>query len=213
MKYLLLIPVVLFSVVALSSCSSYVPSRYYLINTDPEIEKAGTRYDLSIEMGDIRAPSRYQQPMVYRGPDYEVGFYEYSKWAELPADMVRMTLVNAVRRSGLFAGVDPLNISSTADLYLLGEIIAFDQDVTDDGNYAHCTILLELLKGKDGASIWTHEADSRVAQEGKDRFVAAMTEAVREAVAASVRKMEKSGALSKCAAEKQRAARKPETAP
>jgi len=187
----------------LSSCRS-MRTYYYLINTDLTVPRSEKKLPLTVAVNNVRAPSRYQDQMVYRTSEYEVGFYEYSQWVEQPAEMVRRALLDALKDSGLFQRVDPIDIVVNPDLTLQSTIVSFDQVVTRDGNSAECELTLELLQGNSGAPVWSYDAKARVAQKGKGKFVEAMSATVSKAINDATAVMEKSAALQEFAGTKEK---------
>jgi ABC-type uncharacterized transport system auxiliary subunit len=190
--------VLLLLALALASCKT-VRTYYYIIDTDITAPKAGKQLPLTVAVNNVRAPSRYQDQMVYRTSDYEVGFYEYSQWVEQPAEMVRRGLLNALKNSGLFRRVDTIDVVVNPDLTLQSSIVSFDQVIAKDGEFAECEFRLELLRGNSGQVVWSYDAKARVPQKRKGMFVDAMSEAVSKAINDSVANMEKSAALQKFA--------------
>lgn len=186
----------------LTSCVSHIQTRYYLIDTEPTVKRVKKHLPFIVEVANVNAPSRYQDQMVYRTPGYEVGFYEYSKWAETPADMVRIELINMLEASGLFKQVVPAGIIAAPDLTLRCEIVSFDQEITGDDYFADCELMLELIKRDGGIPAWSYDAKARVKQEGKGKFVAAMSEAVSKAIADAIANMEQARMLPELAAGK-----------
>jgi len=178
----------------LTSCSA-MRTYYYLINTDLTVPRSEKCLPLTVAVNNVRAPSRYQDQMVYRTSEYEVGFYEYSHWVEQPAEMVRRALLDALKDSGLFKRVDPIDIVVNPDLTLQSVIVSFDQVVTREGDFAECEFILELLQSNSGNPVWSHDAKARVAQQGRGKFVAAMSDAVNKAITEAIAEMEKSTAL------------------
>jgi ABC-type uncharacterized transport system auxiliary subunit len=188
----------------LSCRSAGLPTKYYLIETDPAIVRSPSQHPVILGIGKIRAPSRYRDQIVYRTSAYDLGFYEYSRWAEPPDEMVRRALKNIADRSGLFRGADfsELLIEGLADLVLEGEIVAFDQLVDGAKTYAVCELTLFLIEGKSSSSLWTFTASSEIRQEKEGGFAPAMSSAVREAIEDALAALESSGVLSRLAAGK-----------
>ncbi len=177
-----------------SSCRS-MQTYYYLINTDIAVPRSEKKLPLTLAVNNVRAPSRYQDQMMYRNSEYEVGFYEYSQWAEQPAEMVRRALLDALKDSELFQRVDPIDIVVNPDLTIQSTIVIFDQVVARGSNSAECEFMLELLDGNSGVPVWSFDAKARVVQKGKGKFVEAMSAAVSKAINDAIADMEKSAAL------------------
>lgn len=194
MKTIINILALLSILLCLSSCRS-MRTYYYLINTDLVVPRSKKQLPLTVAVNNVRAPSRYQDQMVYRTSEYEVGFYEYSQWVEQPAEMVRRALLDALKDSGLFQRVDPIDIVVNPDLTLQSAIVSFDQVVTKEGNSAECELTLELLRGNSGQPVWSYDAKARVAQKDKGEFVEAMSATVSKGINDAIADMEKSAAL------------------
>ncbi|MFH1039020.1 MAG: ABC-type transport auxiliary lipoprotein family protein [PVC group bacterium] len=192
--------VVLLSAVALTgavSCGSHLPTYYYLIETGPEVTKAEEVISLKVDVNPVRAPDRYLNRIVFRRGPFEVGFYEYSQWVELPAAMVRRALINALNESELFGQVDLIGSDPAADLDLNSEIESFDQVIEEDEWYAAFDLILEFNRHDTGAPVWSYRTGARVKQKGEGELAAAMSEAVSRALVQAVSEMEQSEELRK----------------
>jgi len=190
--------------VGVSCRSAGLPTKYHLIDTDPAIVRSPVRHPVELGIGKVRAPTRYRDQIVYRSSPYDVGFYEYSRWAEPPDEMVRRALKNIAGRSGLFQGVDfaELGPPGPADLVLEGEIAAFDQIVEGEKTYAFCELTFFLLDAGTSSPVWAFTASAEVRQEKAGEFAAAMSAAVKSAIEDALADMEISGVLSRLAEEK-----------
>ena len=185
------------TVIAAAACASHLPTYYYLIETGPEVTKAEKIIPLKVDVNPVRAPDRYLNRIVFRRGSFEVGFYEYSQWAELPSDMVRRALINALNASELFGRVDLIGSDPAAELDLNSEIESFDQVIEGDEWYAAFGLVLEFNRHDTGAPVWSYRAAARVKQEGKGELAAAMSEAVNQALVRAVSEMEQSEELRK----------------
>ena len=186
------------------SCTPNIRTDYYVINTEPAMAKADTRFPMTVSVNNVRSPSRYQDQINYRTSDFKVGFYEYSRWVEPPSEMVRRTLYTMLRESGLFEKVDPSDIAWNPDLVLQITILNFDQVVEKDGDFAECALTMELLMKDTGKPVWSKQTRVQVKQEKKGEFVASMSGAVAKAIAESIADMERSAALKELAAAKKK---------
>ncbi len=170
----------------LVGCSSYLPTEYYLIRVEPLPAPEADPFPLRIDVGDVRAPVRYQNQMVFRRGPYQVGFYENSRWAALPSEMVRRALIDALTRSRLFARVELIGQNPRSDLYLLAEIESFDQVIDGEEIGADFSLLIEAVRTDTGSSLWSYRAAAEVPQKGKGQLAAAMSEAVGEALGKAI---------------------------
>ncbi|MCX6357014.1 MAG: ABC-type transport auxiliary lipoprotein family protein [Candidatus Aureabacteria bacterium] len=195
-KELVMLPVIALGLV---SCVTYMQTHFYTIDTAPAVTAAATQLPLTVSINNVRSPSRYQDQMFYRASDYRVGFYEYSHWVEPPSEMVRRALTNALKSSNLFKRVEPIGIIGSANLILQTDIESFDQVISKEGTFAECTFVFELVKASSGQSVWTYEAKARVKQQGKGKFVGAMSEAVAMALNDALGDMAHSDQIKACA--------------
>lgn len=178
-----------------TGCSSYLPTEYYLIRVPlaPAIEAEAL--PLRLDVSAVRAPLRYQNEMVFRRGDYQVGFYEHSKWAASPSEMVRRALIDALNRSELFSQVDLIGRNSAADLSLQAELESFDQVIDGDDLRAEFSLLLEVVRTDTGSPVWSYRALAEVPQKGEGQLAEAMSQAVGEALGSAITEMGKSEEL------------------
>jgi ABC-type uncharacterized transport system auxiliary subunit len=196
------------------SCTSYLPTYYYLIDTEPSIPESPVQYPFVVEIASFRAPSRYQDQLFYQKKDYEVGFYEHSKWVEPPAEMLQNALTFTLCTTNLFKRVDSFGSTTSPDLILQGNLLNFDQDIAGKDYYAKCKFRIELIKGDTGKPIWCYTAEGRAKQDTPGKFVPAMNAAVQKALKESITAMENAPELKEFAREKDREhpKKKPENA-
>jgi ABC-type uncharacterized transport system auxiliary subunit len=176
-------------------CSSYLPTDFYLIRVDPVPPTSAEPLALQVDVGDVRAPVRYQNQMVFRRGPYRVGFYEHSRWAALPSEMVRRALIDALNKSGLFARVDLIGQNPRAEINLLAEIESFDQVIDGQDLRAEFSLIIEAARADTGSTVWSYRAAAEVPQKGKGELAAAMSAAVGEALGRAIEEMGKSEAL------------------
>ena len=179
----------------LNGCSSYLPTDFYLIRVEPVPAPEAEPFPLRIDVGDIRAPVRYQNQVVFRRGPYQVGFYEHSRWAALPSEMVRRALIDALNASGLFPRVELIGQNPQADVSLLAEIESFDQVVDGEDLRADFSVIIEAARADTGSTIWSCRAAAEVPQPGPGELAAAMSEAVGRALAQAIGEMANSEEL------------------
>lgn len=178
-----------------TGCSSYLPTDYYLIRVPPAPAIEAEALPLRIDVSAVRAPLRYQNEMVFRRGDYQVGFYEHSKWAASPSEMVRRALIDALNRSELFSQVDLIGRNSEADLSLQAELESFDQVIDGGDLRAEFSLLLEVVRTDTGSPVWSYRALAEVPQKGEGQLAEAMSQAVGEALGSAITEMGKSEEL------------------
>ncbi len=176
-------------ILALGGCRSPRPTDYYLIRVEPAVPAAEEPLPLAVDVSDVRAPLRYQNRMVFRRGPYRVGFYEHSRWAALPAEMVRRALIDALNRSGLFDRMELIGQDPRADIFLLAEIVSFDQVIEGDEIRAEFSMILEAIRADTGSAAWSGRFSASVPQEAEGEPAAAMSAAVAEALTRAIEEL------------------------
>ncbi len=120
--------VVLWSVL-LGSCSLTKPRpevrHYALALAVPEVPSSTAKLSLIIYPFSARDPYG-QDLMVYRSSPYRLDFYNYHRWAAVPAELVTDWTRRYLRGTGLFAKVFPAT-EGIADWVLGGVIHQFEE--------------------------------------------------------------------------------------
>lgn len=120
--------VVLWSVL-LGSCSLTKPPpevrHYALALAVPEVPSSTAKLSLIIYPFSARDPYG-QDLMVYRSSPYRLDFYNYHRWAAVPAELVTDWTRRYLRGTGLFAKVFPAT-EGIADWVLGGVIHQFEE--------------------------------------------------------------------------------------
>ncbi len=175
--------------IILGGCRSPRPTDYYLLHPEPVVPAVTEPLPLAVDVSDFRVPLRYQDRMVFRRGTYRVGFYEHSRWAELPAIMVRRALIDALDRSGLFSRLEMIGQDPRADISLLAEILSFDQVIEGEEIRAEFSMILEAVRADTGSAVWSGRFVSSVPQEGAGELAKAMSAAVAGALARAVEEL------------------------
>ena len=184
------------------SCGSYQKIDYYLLNPSPPAGSGGEPFPYTLSVAEVSAPSRYGERMVFRGPGLETGYYENSRWMEVPAEMVRVSLTNALRASGLFRQVASRGLLPRPGLILRTNIVSFDQVIEGKKNFAECALDFHLLSAKDGRFLWSYAARVRLPQNGPGRFADTMSQALAEVIAKALSDLRQSSQLKTLSSEK-----------
>ena len=176
-------------ILVLGGCRSPRPTGYYLIRAEPDIPAVDEPLSLAVDVSDVRVPLRYQDRMVFRRGPYRVGFYEHSRWAALPAEMVRRSLIDALNRSGLFGRVELIGRNPRADIFLIAEILSFDQVIEGEEVRAEFSMILEAVRADTGSAVWSGRFVAAVPQQGGEELAAAMSGAVAGALSRALEEL------------------------
>ena len=178
--------VLILFVLAVIGCGSYHPVQYYRIETRLPDAETGIEYPLTAEIGTFSAPDFYQDQIVFRKDEYEMGFYEFSRWIAPPTELVRTALGEMISSSKHFQRVDIDGNIIPADIVFTGRIKKFDQVLEGEEIFAEFAAELEAIRSDSSRIIWTAFTSVRVKQEGEGKFAATMSEAVRRGLAGAV---------------------------
>ncbi len=97
--------------------------------------------------------------ILYRVSPNEIGFYEYHRWTNPPADLVTDYFTHRLKDSGTYSGVSVYKNGSKSDFILQGRVHHFEEVDKGKEVFASVSLELELLDSKTRASIWRGEAD------------------------------------------------------
>src|SRR5262245_37365330 len=153
----------------LAGCSLTKPApeihHYALTLTLPEVSSNTATPSLIVSPFDARDPYG-QDLMVYRSSPYRLDFYNYHRWAAVPAELVTDWTRRYLRRSGLFAKVFP-STEGNADWILAGVIHQFDEVDHENTWEALVSIDFWLTRAGQRSPFWfqsytaTQQADKR----------------------------------------------------
>ncbi|HTR39058.1 MAG TPA: ABC-type transport auxiliary lipoprotein family protein [Bryobacteraceae bacterium] len=104
------------------------------------------------------APYIRQKKIVYRPVPEEIGFYEYHRWVNDPAEMVTSAMIESLRSSGLFSSVTPYDAQNQQNYLMAGRLERLEE--TDYGGNVNVTAKLsaELVNLRTGSTEWTGNA-------------------------------------------------------
>ena len=154
----------------LAGCGAARPSKYYQLTIPGEAAQAAdpTPFPVTLLIGPLRASHLYREDqIVYSTSGENMGTYQYQRWAEPPAEMLRDVLLRELRGSGRYRAVDVLRSNSRGDYVLYGRLYDF-KEVSGSSLMARVTMDLELREAKTGSTVWTHYYSHDEPADGKD---------------------------------------------
>src|SRR6202046_5699540 len=119
---------IVFSVAALAilaSCGGRVryPNYYTLNLPAPPDPPAAESAHATLAVREFRAPTYLRQgAIVYKTSPEQIGFYAYHRWAIDPRDFVTNSIIEHLRPSASFSGVQPHDGSRNVDYVLSGHL-------------------------------------------------------------------------------------------
>jgi ABC-type uncharacterized transport system auxiliary subunit len=137
-----------------AACVGGRPIHYYTINRPAVTAVAAKADGLVLLVGRIAAPETLEDDRIsYRAGSNEVGAYEYHRWMERPAAMVRDCLIQALRASGKYREVQEAASDARGDYLIRGKLYAFSE-VDQPGIQTRVSLQLEAVDSKTGLVAW-----------------------------------------------------------
>lgn len=176
------------ALLVLTSCAGKIryPTYYTLeIPPPPTAATAMARFHGTVAVrGFESAPYIRQKRIVYRPVPEEVGFYEYHRWVNDPADMVTTAMIDSLRSSHLFSSVKRYDGQEQQDYLMSGRLERLEE--TDYGGGVRVTAKLtaELVNLHTGATEWTDGATETLGidQRSVNAVVIELSHAVQKSI-------------------------------
>lgn len=170
----------------LAGCSLFprplVPVHYYSIDPPALKPRAGlARGQQVLSVRTLTADSRYRERIVVRKGGLAVGFHEYDRWVDAPAEMVTAVLRRTLEAAGVAGTVVDDRLVRRPDLTLDGRLTRFDEVHAEPAWTADCEVELVLKQADEGTVLLA--ARFAVSRPAKARTTAAVAEAMNAAVA------------------------------
>jgi len=133
-------------------------TRYYTLEMPHTAAGAGPAVDRHITVQRFRADRvLLDERILYREGTNPVGFYQYHRWANPPADLATDYVLHCLRDRGTYARVSTYKDGGQSDFTLQGRLYHFEE--IDRGNevFASVGLELELLATRTSTSVWRGE--------------------------------------------------------
>jgi len=160
---------------------AYVRPRYYSIEVPPPAQRAGARpAELVLGVRSLASDSRYRDRILYRPGGSAVGYHEYDRWVETPAEMLTSALRRALDAAGVARVVDD-RLMRRAPVVLEGRLTRFDEVQGKRQWAAECEVELVLKQADDDRVLLATRLAAR--RPAKKRTTPSFVEAMNAAVA------------------------------
>lgn len=172
----------------------FTPVRYYSIDTlSASAPHVARSWPVSLGIQPFTAATRYQDRILYRLSEVEVGFYPYDRWVDPPEEMVAHVVASTVRDSGLFRQVVPADDAPLTAWILSGELMRFDEVRMDEQSRSECWLRVELRRAPDAQLLWSDVLKAAVllSAETPEALALAMSRAVQHIAIRLVRELER----------------------
>jgi ABC-type uncharacterized transport system auxiliary subunit len=155
--------------IAVAGCGAARSTQYYQLSVPANMQQSPPNPNgVSLALGPLVASHLYREDrIVYSAGPQQMGTYEYKRWTEPPAEMIREVLLRELRASGRYREVVSQRSSRSTDYVLRGHLYDF-KELTGATLVARVTFEFELTDTKAGAVVWTHYYSHDEPVSGKD---------------------------------------------
>lgn len=161
--------------------------KYYTLEIPPAPARAvnGTRFSGIVAVHRFDSAQYLRQGrIVYREAPEEIGFYEYHRWADDPAQMVTTAMIESLRSARLFSLVKPYDGHDQQDYLIVGRLERLEE--IDYGNAVGVVakISAELVNLRTGSTEWSDDAAEtlKVDKANVNSVVLEMSHAVQKSI-------------------------------
>jgi ABC-type uncharacterized transport system auxiliary subunit len=161
--------------------------KYYTLEIPPAPARAvnGTRFSGIVAVRRFDSAQYLRQGrIVYREAPEEIGFYEYHRWADDPAQMVTTAMIESLRSARLFSLVKPYDGHDQQDYLIVGRLERLEE--LDYGNAVGVVakISAELVNLRTGSTEWSDDAAEtlKVDKANVNSVVLEMSHAVQKSI-------------------------------
>lgn len=183
------------------ACGSAPRTDYFTLHLSPAKPVLPTESALASKYGpvavrDVTIASEYRTDrLVYRPSPYEVGYYNYARWAIAPEANIRRALRRALSESRLLLPLEETVAAEQGAAFILEtHVDRLDEArAGPDAWEAHLSISFKLIERETKELAVFHQADIRRPVETRAplAIVRALSEALDEAVAAFLEKADR----------------------
>ena len=151
-----------------AGCVASRPVHYYAIQP-PAMPGAPAKPDgLTLLVGAIATPEALQDGRIhYRTANDEAGAYDYHRWTERPASMIRLSLVRALRASGGYQRVLESSSAATGDYLVRGKLDEFGEVDGGASITTRISLQVELVDAKTNRNVWDQTVEREEPVSGK----------------------------------------------
>jgi ABC-type uncharacterized transport system auxiliary subunit len=174
------------SLAALSGCAVRTVKYYDLDMPAESAAPPATTFPVALAVGHISTPHLFRDDrIVYRTGNQQMGTYEYHRWSEPPVEMLEEMLLQSLRNSGQYRGVERQGSNARGDLIVRGQLRALEEVDHAGSVAARVTIDLELFDLKTDSTVWnqSYSHDEPALSADVPAVVAALDRNVKTAIA------------------------------
>lgn len=151
-------------------CGAARPVKYYQLTVPADaaaVEKADA-IPVTLLLGEVSTSHLYREDrIVYGNGPEQLGTYEFQRWAEPPAEMIREVLLRELRLSGRYRAVYYRRSNMKGDFAVRGRLYDF-KEISGGQMSTRVTMEMEMRDLKTGATVWSHYYTHDEPAGGKD---------------------------------------------
>jgi ABC-type uncharacterized transport system auxiliary subunit len=166
-------------------------TRYFTLYAPPPAaagaaRPAAARYPARVAVLDLKVAGEYKDDrLAYRPSPYEIGYYNYARWAAAPEVLVSRAVRERLAAAGLFAAVLPAGSGEPRDLVVDGRIDRLEEIDEPGGFTGRLALDLALREAPDAAPIFAARYEK--ARPMSERSPAAIARALSDALDEAIR--------------------------
>lgn len=109
-----------------AACGASRPYKYYILDVPASAPSPqAPQFPITLLVGRVTVPLLYRDTrLVYGSGPVQLGTYDYDRWAEMPAEMLRDNLVAALRNSGQYRSVARISSRAQGDYILRSQLFS-----------------------------------------------------------------------------------------
>jgi ABC-type uncharacterized transport system auxiliary subunit len=149
----------------MAGCGGAIPKTHYYVLDLPAPALAAPRAadDPPSSYTAVVMPFRAPEPLdqdriVYSSSPVELSYYQYHRWAELPAPLLTSALAGRVRNLGLFANVSIFDGRTKGDYLIRPRLERLEEIDREGGVTVRVQISAEAVEAKTNHVVWRSEA-------------------------------------------------------
>lgn len=171
-----------------AGCGASRPVKFYVLDSVPApVNASAAQYPVTLLVGHLSASHLYRDDrLVYGAGPVELGTYEYSRWAEIPSDMIQDMVLSSLRASGQYRSVERISSNVRGDFIVRGHLYSL-YEVDKPALVARFSLELELFDPATHATVWSDSYTHDEPVQGKG--VSDVIEALNRNVQAGIQQL------------------------
>jgi len=135
----------------LSGCTLFSPVKTtsetkYVLNANPKPVTKKSKHPLSLLVTPMTTTAMYNTSgMAYTMGHYELNYFSKNQWAEPPASMLQLLIVQTLQRTHYFNAVNAFTSIGHDDVALNTQLIQLQQEFFSQSSIVHLVVRAQLV--------------------------------------------------------------------